>query len=62
LTEIWWTRTGVAIQASPEGEASLPEEGPKQPSESEGVMDQTGASWNPLVSWLRQVQTLMAAA
>jgi hypothetical protein len=25
-------------------------------------VDQTGASWNPLVSWLRQVQTLMAAA
>jgi hypothetical protein len=26
------------------------------------LVDQNSASWNPLVSWLRQVQTLMAAA
>ena len=31
-------------------------------TEKEGLVDQTRASWNPVISWLRQIEALRTAA
>ena len=43
---------------------ALPAEaaGSNQPSGREGDMDQTIASWNLLISWLRNIESLQGAA
>ena len=47
----------------PEGEANLPDAEEAKPDRAKrGMVSLTFASWNPLTSWLRQVERLRHAA
>ena len=51
----------VPSEASPKGDADLPEPGQVRLDRAKrGIVEQTGAGWNRLVSWLSLVDGLRA--